>query len=198
MSLRSRGLHSRRGHGAMCQRVGQLDGNFHMQVRLTHSLPLVRPADLRLSGSAPAGRIPAGDTTSRARRLANLRVVQSEGSIDSCSPQRSPLRGFVYPSRLPPDAFPPGHDTTHQSLASLRVVQSEGSIDSLSPESSPLRGFVYVALLPPSSISAEDNAAQNFLHCQAHAVFLETNLASDCASSTVPLFREIDARRRND
>ena len=70
--------------------------------------PARSPFGLRLCRSAPAGSIPAGDTAAASQSLANLRVVQSEGSIDSLSPESSPLAGFVYVAPLPRAPFPPG------------------------------------------------------------------------------------------
>src|SRR5437868_5174973 len=75
----------------------------------------------------------------------NLRIVPHAGSIDSLSPESSPLRGFVYVARSR-GSIPAGDITRRaRGLANLRIAQSQGSIDSLSPERSPLRGFVYVA-----------------------------------------------------
>jgi hypothetical protein len=53
--------------------------------------------------------------------------------------------------------------------------------------------------LRPGILKVGDHLSpvQNFLHCQAHAVRRETNLASDSASTRVPPLHEIDARRRN-
>src|SRR5467141_2988574 len=77
--------------------------------------------------------------------MANLRIARSEGSIDSLSPESSPLRGFVYVARSR-GSIPAG-DIARKAggLANFMVAHDAGSIDSFAPANSPLRGFVYVA-----------------------------------------------------
>ena len=65
------------------------------------------PSGLRLCRAAPAGSIPAGDMARRAGGLANLRVAQSEGSIDLSAP--APRPDGLRPCRsLPSGSIPAG------------------------------------------------------------------------------------------
>ena len=103
-------------------RLGSIDS------RITHALALWASS---MSLAVPAASIPAGDIAQSARRLANLRVVRSEGSIDSRSPERSPFRGFVYVVHYLRPHSRRGHTSVRQIVGNLRVIPREGSIDSL-------------------------------------------------------------------
>ncbi len=87
------------------------------------------------------GSIPAGDIARKARGLANLRVVQSEGSIDLSVPTPRPC-GLRPCRSLPSGSVPAGDISPHGGgLVNLGVVESEGSIDSVTAATSPLRGL---------------------------------------------------------
>jgi hypothetical protein len=62
------------------------------------------------------------------RGLANLRVVQSQGSIDSPSPESSPLRGFVHVARFPAVSFPRGHIELPIAECRLLIVRRRLSL----------------------------------------------------------------------
>jgi hypothetical protein len=81
MSLRSRGLHSRRGHSAIFQIVGNLVLVPH-EGWIDLSAPALRPCGLRPCRSLPSGFIPAGDI---------LRYARSCGLFDVAPLPRAPF-----------------------------------------------------------------------------------------------------------
>jgi len=75
-------------------------------------------------------RFPRGHIAVR-QGLDNLAVAPNVGSIDSLAPARSPLWGFVYPSRFRRTYSRRGHTTTLLlQWVNLVVVPHLGSIDS--------------------------------------------------------------------
>ena len=82
-----------------------------------------------------------------------------------------------------------GHSRRARALVNLVVTcEREGSIDLARSRSLTPAGLFRCRAAPASSIPAEDNAAQNFLHCQAHAVLPQTTLAANRTSTRVHLF----------
>ena len=83
------------------------------------------------SGSAKplfAGSIPAPASNSRAALLQNRNLVRHAGSIDSLSPRKLTLAGFVYVARLPPAPFPsPPHFISKMSqIGTMKyLIQNE-------------------------------------------------------------------------
>jgi hypothetical protein len=175
MSHRSRGLHSRRGHSTVRQIVGNLVVT-PREGSIDSLAPARSPFGLRLSVSAPAGRIPAGDKALRARGSANLRVVRHEGSIDSLAPARSPFG--LRPCRTLPSGSIPAGDIQQNAIrwairGRFAVPNARASHSEAATDPGLTQGGTKLSSLP------------------LHAVFLETTLAGGCASTTVSLFRDL-------
>src|SRR5260370_41598833 len=101
----SQGVHSRRGHSAICQIVGNLVVVPH-EGSIDLSAPALRPCGLCPCRSLPSGSIPAGDILRYARSWVPYWWFHTKVRLISALQRFGPA-GFVHVARFPAVPFPP-------------------------------------------------------------------------------------------